>query len=470
MKRKPRIFVLILLVLAVGCASADAAVPRPAGTWAGTLSLPSASNPVAVSLELRGGRAIVALGEGLPSRTEVAVRSTPGRVRLSLPGRPAPLVLDVRARGARLVGSIRQGTVRGTVELRRGRALEAANAGLFSLGEGRFLAALDVPGQRTALLLDEGKVHLLTPGPPGAYAVGSGLSTASPSLGHATFTGGGATWLGARAGRVPLRQLAVRVGVLACTLTLPPGSGRRTAVAFAHGGGTALRTYVAFQAAHLQRLGVITLACDKRGVGQSGGRYPGDLATTPAIDQLARDVEAQARFLAAQPEVDPARVGVMGGSQAGWVMPLAASREPAIRFVLGLVPPTVTQGETDLFAQLSGQGQSPPTQTEAQVLAQVRAAGPSGFDPLPSIRALRIPALWLYGGVDKVVPTTLCLERLGPIAREPGRDFTFAVFPGGDHGLVQTATGLLSEQGRSDRFVLGLHSTIADWLRARGLA
>jgi dienelactone hydrolase len=470
MKRKPRIFVLILLVLAVGCASADAAAPKPSGTWAGTLSLPSASNPVPVSIELRGGRAVVALGEGLPSRTEVAPRSTAGRLRLSLPGRPAPLAFDVRARGARLVGSIRQGSVRGTVELRRGRALEAANAGLFSLGDGRFLAALDVPGQRTALLLDEGKVHQLTPGRPGAYAVGSGLSTASPSFGQATFSAGGATWLGARAERVPLRQLAVRVGVLACTLTIPPGTGRRTAVAFAHGGGTALRTYVAFQAAHLQRLGVITLACDKRGVGQSGGRYPGDLATTPAIDQLARDVEAQARFLAAQPEVDPAKVGVMGGSQAGWVMPLAASREQAIRFVLGLVPPTVTQGETDLFAQLSGQGQSPPTQTEAQVLAQVRAAGPSGFDPLPSIRALRIPALWLYGGVDKVVPTTLCLERLGPIAREPGRDFTFAVFPGGDHGLVQTATGLLSEQARSDRFVPGLHTTIADWLRARGLA
>jgi dienelactone hydrolase len=470
MKKKPRIFVLILLAFAVGCASAGAAMPRPAGTWSGTLSLPSASDPVGVSIELRGGRAIVALGAGLPARTEVAARATPGRLRLSLPGRPAPLVLDVRARGARLIGSIRQGTARGTVELRRGRALEASTAGLFSLGEGRFLAAVDGPGQRTALLLDAGKVHLLTPGRPGAYAVGSGLSTPSPSRGQATFSAGGATWLGARAERVPLRQVAVRVGVLACTLTIPPGTGRRTAVAFAHGGGPALRTFVAFQAAHLQRLGLITLACDKRGIGQSGGRYPGDLASSPTIDVLARDVEAQARFLAAQSEVDPSRVGVMGGSQAGWIMPLAASREPAIRFMLGLVPPTVTQGETDLFAQLSGQGQSPPTRTEPEVLAEVRAAGPSGFDPLPSIRALRIPALWLFGGVDKVVPTRLCIERLDPVAREPGRDFTYAVFPGGGHGLIQTANGLLTEQDRSDRFVPGLHTTIADWLRARGIA
>ena len=470
MRRKPRIFVLILLVLAVGCASADAAVPRPTGTWAGTLTLPSASNPVEVSIQIREGRAVVALGAGLPSRSEVAARVTPGRLRVALPGRPSPLILDVRARGPRLVGSIRQGSVRGTVELRRGRALETASTGLFSLGDGRFLASVDVPGQRTALLLDEGTVHLLTPGRPGSYAVGSGLSTASPSLGQATFSAGGATWLGARAERVPLRQEVARVGVLACTLTIPPGSGRRTAVAFAHGGGPALRTWVAFQAAHLHRLGVITLACDKRGIGQSGGRAAGERARPPPLAGLARDVEAQARFLATQPEVDPARVGVMGASQAGWIMPLAASREQAIRFVLGLVPPTTTQGETDLFAQLSGQGQSPPTRTEAQILAEVRAAGPSGFDPLPSIRALRVPALWLYGGVHKVVPTTLCLERLEPIAREPGRDFTYRVFPGGGHGLVQTATGLLSEQARSDRFVPGLHATIADWLRARGLA
>jgi pimeloyl-ACP methyl ester carboxylesterase len=104
------------------------------------------------------------------------------------------------------------------------------------------------------------------------------------------------------------------------------------------------------------------------------------------------------------------------------------------------------------------------------VLAEVRAAGPSGFDPLPSIRALRIPALWLFGGVDKVVPTRLCVERLETVAREPGRDFTYVVFPGGGHGLIQTGNGLLAEQERSDRFVPGLHTTIADWLRARGLA
>src|SRR5262249_22818654 len=148
-------------------------------------------------------------------------------------------------------------------------------------------------------------------------------------------------------------------------------------------------------APYFASLGFAVLAYDKRGVGQSGGTYPGNLATDAAIDVLAQDAQAAARFLAAQPEVDPAKVGLAGASQAGWIMPLAASREPAIRFLVLLVSPTRTVGETDLYHQLTGGGVARPTRPLADIDAQVAQAGPSGFDPMPSIRALRIPALWI---------------------------------------------------------------------------
>jgi pimeloyl-ACP methyl ester carboxylesterase len=151
-------------------------------------------------------------------------------------------------------------------------------------------------------------------------------------------------------------------------------------------------------------------------------------------------------------------------------MPVAAAREPAIRFMVGFVPPTLTQGETDLWANLNGQGQSPPTRTDEDMENEVRRAGPSGVDPMPSIRAMRIPALWLFGGKDRTVPTRLCVERLDPVTHEAGRDFTYHVFPGGTHGLVRTQNGLLAEQDRSDHMVDGLYSTIRDWLGARGFA
>jgi pimeloyl-ACP methyl ester carboxylesterase len=102
--------------------------------------------------------------------------------------------------------------------------------------------------------------------------------------------------------------------------------------------------------------------------------------------------------------------------------------------------------------------------------AEVRRGGPSGVDPMPSIRALRIPAIWLYGSKDRTVPSRLCIERLEPVAREAGRDFTYVSFPGGTHGLVKTENGLLAEAARSSRLVDGLYPTIRDWLRARGFS
>ena len=84
--------------------------------------------------------------------------------------------------------------------------------------------------------------------------------------------------------------------------------------------------------------------------------------------------------------------------------------------------------------------------------------GPGGFDPIPSIRKLRIPALWLYGGKDTFIPPRLSARRLAPIAAEPGRDFTVVDFPNANHALVETTTGLTSEMLRSDTFAPGLFS------------
>lgn len=238
-------------------------------------------------------------------------------------------------------------------------------------------------------------------------------------MGTVLFRPDDVLWRGERAARVPVRQeeVLVRSGrvFLACTLTIPPGQGRRPALTFAHGAGVAPRAFNLILASYANHLGLVTLSCDKRGVAQSGGDYPGEFPSTPAVDEYARDVQAKAaRWLAAQPEVDPGRLGVAGGSQAGWIMPLSAAREPAIRFMVGLVSPSLTVGETDLWADLNGHGQTMPTRTDEDMEAEVRRAGPSGVDPMPSIRAMRIPAIWLYGGKDRTVPSRLCVETTRP--------------------------------------------------------
>src|SRR5207244_289981 len=139
-------------------------------------------------------------------------------------------------------------------------------------------------------------------------------------------------WKGARYTRVALRQREIRVGVDAATLTLPQGAGPFPAVAMVHGSGPQTREEFQAFAAYCELLGIAVLADDKRGVGQSGGVYPGERASDSTIDVLARDAQVEARFLAALPGIDPARVGLLGDSQAGWIIALAAAREQAIRW------------------------------------------------------------------------------------------------------------------------------------------
>ena len=204
--------------------------------------------------------------------------------------------------------------------------------------------------------------------------------------------------------------------------------------------------------------------------GQSAGTYPGESPTAGSIDTLARDAAAAARFLVAQPEIDRARVGLTGHSQAGWIAPLAASREPAIRFLLLFSGPAVTADENDLYQDLAGQGERQATLSDAAIDAQVLKRGPGGVDPIPSIRKLTIPVLWVYGGKDTFVPPRLSERRLAPIAAEPARDFTVVDFPHANPALVETTTGLTSEMLRSDTFAPGLFASVGAWLRSRHLA
>ena len=468
---------LVAIVAVAVCAGSAGAQPHAAvsGTWVGTISFRApAGDPVPLSVEFRGRRAVVVLGRGHAARTEVAARVTGKRLRFSLPGRPARLSFDGRLKSSRLSGAVRQGGVRGTFSLRRGRTLEAAALGLYRFADGRPLGIVEAFGPRLGVLYDDDEIRGLYRTGRGRYAVGAGLQTRNPSVGTAAFSPDQATWRGVSATRVPVRQedVWVRSGgaLLACTLSIPPGQGRRPGIVFAHGSGAAPRSWNLIQATYFNHLGIVTLSCDKRGIAQSGGRYPGEFPSEVAVSRYAADVESQSRFLAAQPEVDPAKVGISGYSQAGWIMPRAAARERAVRFVVALVSPTVTQGETDLWADLNNHGDSPPTRTDEELEADVRGAGPSGVDPMPAIRAMRIPVVWLFGAKDRTVPSRLCIERLEPVTRDPGRDFSYVNFPGGTHGLVKTENGLLAEAARSNRLVDGLYPTIREWLRGRGFS
>src|SRR5207248_9916328 len=110
------------------------------------------------------------------------------------------------------------------------------------------------------------------------------------------------------------------------------GRGPFPAAVMVHGSGPQTREEFTVFSAYCALLGIAVLADDKRGVGQSRGSYPGDLATDSTIETLARDAELETHFLAKLPAIDPKRVGLFGDRQAGWIIAYAAAHQPAVHW------------------------------------------------------------------------------------------------------------------------------------------
>lgn len=467
-----------ILIAAIGCAllvpsGAPAASPR--GSWQGAYSLATSSR-TDVAVQVGRGRATVALGAGHAARSTVPAQIRGKRVRFTVPGRPS-LSFSGQLNGKGVLrGAVRQGTARGSFTLTRARSLPFfSRLGLYSMDGGGTIALLDLRRiglQLWGIEMERSGFHRLY-GSGTTRTIGAGFDVRTPVFGKLRTRGDAVDWAGRKATRVPVRQLEVRVGSrpgLGGTLALPAGSGPFAAAAVVHGSGPSERDEGQYMTALLLRRGIAVLAYDKRGNGQSGGRYPGDQATPDTVDVLARDAQAAAAFLAAQPEIDARRIGLVGGSQAGWIIPLAASRLPQmVSWSLIESGPVVTVGQSDYFASLTGQGAAPLSRPIEEIEDDVLRAGPSGFDPAPFLHSLHIPVYWTYGGLDRNQPTGLDVPVLERLRAETGADLTWRVFPNGDHGLFEVQTGLLSERrasrGLSPEFV----PSVDAWLQAHGL-
>src|SRR5262249_55576090 len=355
--------------------------------------------------------------------TQVALKLHGKRVRFDFPGLPQNMSFGGAIRGSRLSGTVRQGALRGTFSLRSGGSPIVPLLGAYRSSGGAEVAALEAYGLPRCRIESPAAA---TYGIRQSLRVGERLGDKSGD-GAISVDQTGFSWKGTHYSRVRLRQREVRVGVDAGTLTLPSGSGRFPAAAMVHGSGPRTRDEFDIFSAYFALHGIAVLADDKRGVGESRGTYPGDAARDSAIDVLASDAQAEASFLAGLPNVDATRVGLFGDSQAGWIVPLAAARSPAVHWAVLNSGPTVTVGETDLWGQLAGPSQREPAGPRSEMPAQVRKAGPSGFDPIPYLRQLRLPALWLYGSDDRNVPTELCIERLDALTT--AHDFSSVVLP-----------------------------------------
>ena len=220
---------------------------------------------------------------------------------------------------------------------------------------------------------------------------------------------------------------------LAFTLDLPPGTGPFPAIVSGHGSGRLTREHLAWFGSAWTRLGFAVLRFDKRGTGESTGTYVNvGTADSPArFPLLASDIVAAVRFLRTRPEVDARRIGLAGWSQAGWILPHAARELGDVPFMVILSGPVCSVGLEMYYSDLAEH----TTRRLSEINALLPAYhGPPGYNPLPALRALDTPTLWLLGLEDRSIPIETTLTNLGALVAA-GRPFEWRTYEGLGHDL-----------------------------------
>ncbi|MEY8761870.1 alpha/beta hydrolase [Chryseobacterium tongliaoense] len=158
-------------------------------------------------------------------------------------------------------------------------------------------------------------------------------------------------------------------------------------------------------AKRLAKEGIAVFTYDKRGVGESGGVYVGPSVGTNNIDTanlnlLAQDANAAVKTFRTYLKDKKTPIGLVGFSQAGWIIPIAASKNPQIEFMVLFSCPTITTLEQLRFQfYTNGNNQFWENHTEADALEHTKN-DPDRYqfvatDPKISLNTLSIPGLWL---------------------------------------------------------------------------
>lgn len=190
-------------------------------------------------------------------------------------------------------------------------------------------------------------------------------------------------------------------------------------------------------AKRLAKEGIAVLTYDKRGVGESGGVYAGPSVGTNNIDTanlnlLSQDANAAVNVFRTYLKDKKTPIGLVGFSQAGWIIPIAASKNPQIEFMVLFSCPTITTLEQLRFQfYTNGNNTFWENHTEAEAREHIKN-DPDRYqftatDPKNYLNTLSIPGLWLFGEKDIQIPVKLCIEQLNTF-KVQGKPFEYTLF------------------------------------------
>lgn len=225
--------------------------------------------------------------------------------------------------------------------------------------------------------------------------------------------------------------------ILSGSILLPDNGSPTAAIVLVHGSGREER--MLWLARPLAKDGFAVLTYDKRGVGMSGGVYVGgeENISVTNLDLLANDAAAALETLRNRfPNVS---AGFVGGSQAGWIIPIAATRSPGTKFQVLWSGPVCTTSEQLHFQHLAETNTAFwKSHTHEEIADYMKSASyrVDDVDPRASLAKLSMPSLWLYGDQDNLVPVDLSIARLQDLIRQGHSNFEYRVIMGYGHNII----------------------------------
>ncbi len=392
--------------------------------------------------------------------------------------------------------------------------------GVYFLPAGRSVIITGIGGKPRGLqyTLSNGQFGTLQGGASGAYTAGALAIHFEPcSAGTLALTQGKVVEQGVRLHLVEKQTTFTSDGVkLHGKLVLPANGQAAVAAVWIEGSNNDPSTDDTVWQYELARRGIAAFVYDKRGTGTSAGTLLSD------FHARARDTAAAvkaARRLA--PGVR--RVGVIGGSQGGWVAPLTATLV-RVDFVIAafamaegpiaqdrelveqqlhqagfegtalveaseltaiterIVRSNMRDGFADLDAFKSRYADAPwlkaiqPRSYTGLFLklstADIEANGPAlaqglsfDYEPRPVIEAIKPRQLWLLGGSDHQAPNTATQAILRQIQLRKS-NIAVVIFPKADHGLIERTR---TTDGATTAYSAQLFDIAADWIKDRKL-
>lgn len=302
---------------------------------------------------------------------------------------------------------------------------------------------------------------------------------------------------------------------LAGRLIEPRGDGQRPLVVMVHGSErtSALNSPCAYS---LAAQGITVFVYDKRGTGKSEGEY------TQNFELLAADAAAALAHAKTMTAGRISRAGYFGGSQGGWVAPLAATHSAAdfVAIGFGLVASPIEEDREQMVSEARELGLDAPAfelidalsgATSRLVLSgfaqgyaeldevrselarrpwsqrihgeysgeilrlsddELRRLGRARFDnveliwdydSIAALKRVNVPVLWVLAEQDREAPIETTRAALLQL-KQAGKPIDVYLFPDTDHGMMEFVTHPDGSR-RITRITEGYLRLLGDWIK-----